>query len=306
MRRFVPVLILPGLLASVSPGCIPWVEETSSETITRAGVAELVVRLDHGSVSVGEHLGAEVEVEVRRSARAPSRGAAQEALEDLLVEFGDGEGSGRLVISSRLATAGAFRPWEQPDLRLRISVPAATAINVRTGSGRIELDGLTGAIGATTASGRIVARDLRSPFRPDGHPIVLRTADGSIEGENLEGLVHAETAEGSIRLVGRLQQVTALSADGRIEVIVAEGGAAREGRWFLRTADGSVRLRLPHGASARVSAVGEIADEDDDEEAPEWEREGPLALTSVGHGSGPHIRMRTGDGSIRLRIGEPD
>ena len=302
MRRFVPALILLSSLGSVSLGCLPWLDETSSETIVRAGISELVVRLDRGSVSVQEHLGPDVEVEVRRSAGAPSREAARAALEALVVEFKGEEDSEAFVVTSRVATAGAFRPWEDLALTLRIAVPTGTAVDVHTADGGIELRGLTGAVRATTASGRIFASDLRSLSGPQNEPIQLRTADGNIQGESLEGRIHAETGDGRIRLLGRLQQVTAVSAGGRIEVAVEGGGASGDSEWFLRTASGSVRLRLPRGANARVSAVGAVTSEDDSD-LREWQREGPIALATLGDGRGPRINLRTGDGSIRLRVG---
>ncbi len=302
MKRFSPaLLVVLTAFGSLVVGCFPWVEETSVETITRPGAPELVVRLGRGSLNVEEHLGTDIEVFVRRSARAPTREAMQAALAALLVEVDREQDPETVVVTGRIATARAFPPWEDLTLRLEIGVPAGTAVDVRTTSGRIELRGLTGPVRATTASGRIFADGLRSPAGSDQDPVLLRTGDGNIQGEDLEGRVHAETAEGRIRLLGRLQEVTAVSADGRIEVEVAAGGAARESEWFLRTADGSVRLSLPHGTNALVSAVGAINSEDDSDFRA-WQREGPVALTTLGDGTGPHINLRTSDGSIRLRV----
>ena len=275
------------------------------ETIARPAAPELVVHLVRGALTIREHLGTDIEVEVRRSARGPSREAARAALEALVVEFERETDSGNLVVTGRVATAGAFRPWEELGLRLRIRVPAGTAVDARTASGRIELRGLTGRIRATTASGRILASGLRPTSGSGQEPIRLRTADGNIQGENLEGSIRAETGDGRIRLLGRLQQVDAVSADGRIEVVVAEGGASVGGEWILRTANGSVRLTLPQSVNALVSAVGSVSS-DDEGETPAWQREGPVAFATLGDGSGPRIHLQTGDGSVRLRINPPD
>ena len=237
MTRSLPVLlvllIVPGAL---SWGCLPGVDQTSVETIRRPGAPELAVRLDRGSVSVREHLGADFEVEVRRTAEAPSWEAAQAVLEALVVDFERDPDSGALTITGRRATAGTFRPWEELALSLRIAVPPGTAVDARTGSGRIELEGLTGPVRATSASGRIVADDLRSPPGTASEPIRLRTADGRIEGNGLEGRVRAESGDGRIELEGRLEQVTALTTDGRIRIDVRAGGALPAAEWFLRAA----------------------------------------------------------------------
>lgn len=302
MRRSVPVLlaflVVPGVF---SWGCLPGVDQTSVETIRRPGAPELAIRLDRGSLSIREHPGADIEVEIRRSAQAPSREAARAALEALVVDLERDPDSGALTISGRSATAGAFRPWEELALRLRIAVPAGTAVDARTGSGRIELEGLTGPTRATSASGRIVASDLRSPAGTTGEPIRLRTADGRIEGEDLEGNFRVESGEGRIELEGRLQQVTAVTADGRIAIDVRAGGPPPAGEWFLRTASGSVRLTVPRITDAMVTAVGRPTS-DDSRDVSDWRREGPMALATLGDGSGARIHLRTGDGSVRLRF----
>ena len=299
-----PVFVLLAVLiasALLSSGCLPGTDQASVETVRRPGAPRLTVRMDRGSLSVREHLAADVEVEIRRSAEAPSREAARAALEALLVDFDHDPDSGVLTITGRDATTGAFRPWEDRSLRLRIAVPAGTDVDARTGSGRIELEGLTGSTRATTGSGRIVARDLRSPPEPGREPIRLRTADGRIEGEGLEGSIRAESGDGRIQLEGRLQQITTMTADGRIEIEVRAGGLPPAGEWYLRTGSGSVRLTLPASTDAVLTAVGRPG-ADDSRDSPDWRPEGPIALATLGDGSGPRIHLRAGDGSVRVRF----
>lgn len=302
MNRRVPaLLVLPALSGVLSGGCLPGPDEASVETIRRPGAPELTVSLDRGSLSIREHLGTEFEIQVRRTAQALSREAARTALRSLVVEFEREEGSDTLAITGRRATAGAYRPWEDLRLRLEIAVPPGTAVSARTAAGRIELLGLTGPTEATTASGRIVANGLRSPPGTNQEPVRLRTADGRIEGEGLEGSFRAVSGDGRIRLSGRLQQVTALSADGRIEVDVRGSGVPPGGEWLLRTGSGPVRLTLPRSTNAVLTAVGR-PDSDERSEVSDWQREGPVALATLGDGSGPRIHLRTGDGSVRVRF----
>lgn len=310
---FRPGFVLPGFVLSavllvsalLSWGCLPGVDQASVETIRRPGTPRVTIRMDRGSLSVREHLGADVEVEIRRSAVAPSAESARAALESLLVDFERGPDSGALTITGRDATAGAFRPWENRSLRLRIAIPAGTDVDARTGSGRIELEGLTGPTRATTGSGRIVARDLRSPPGPDREPVRLRTADGRIEGEGLEGSFRAESGDGRIELEGRLRQVTARTTDGRIAINLRTGGRPPDGEWFLGTGSGSVRLTLPRGTDAVMTALGRPTAEDS-RDFPDWRTEGPMALATLGDGSGPRIHLRTGDGSVRVRFAGRD
>ena len=306
MKHPLPVLFALLIATAVLVwGCLPGVDQTSVETIRQPAAPELTVRIDRGSLSVREHLGADIEVEIRRIAQAPSREAARAALEALVVDFERDPDSGALTVTGRSAVAGAFRPWEELALSLRIAVPPGTAVDARTGSGRIELAGLTGPTRATSASGRIVARDLRSPAGTTREPIRLRTADGRIEGTDLEGNFLAESGEGRIALHGRLRQITALTADGRIEIDVREGGPPPAGEWFLRTGSGSVRLTLPPSSDAVMTAVGR-PDSDDRRDFSAWQREGSMALGTLGNGSGPRIHLRTGDGSVRVRLAGRD
>jgi len=298
-----PLALLVGLPGVFWWGCLPGLDETSVETIRRPGAPALVVRVDRGSVIVREHLGAEFEIEVWRTAQAPSREAAQAVLKALVVDLERDPVSGALTVTGRRATAGTFRPWEELALSLRIAVPPGTAVDARTGSGRIELEGLTGPVRATSASGRIAANDLRSPEGTAPEPIRLRTADGRIAAQGLEGSVRAESGEGRIELEGRLRQVTAVTADGRIEVDVRGGGPRPAGGWFLGTGGGPVRLTLPRITDAVVTAVGR-PDSDDRRDVSDWQREGPLALATLGDGSGPRIHLRTGDGSVRVRVAD--
>ena len=301
MRPPVPVLLACTVLSGpFSWGCLPGVDQTSVETIHQPGASDVTIRIDRGRVNVRERLGADIEVEVRRVGRAPSWEAARAALETLVVDFERDPDSDVLTITGRSAGAGAFRPWEDLSLSLRVAVPPGTAVDVRTGSGRIELEGLTGRTRATSASGRIVARDLRSPAATP-EPIRLRTADGRVEGTGLEGSVRAESGDGRIALGGRLQQVTAVTADGRIEIDVRAGGPPPAGEWFLRTGSGSVRLTMPRITDAVVTAVGRPTS-DDRRDVSDWQREGPIALATLGDGSGARIHLRTGDGSVRVRL----
>lgn len=211
--------------------------------------------------------------------------------------MGPNEAGDALLIAGRVGTAGVWRPGERLGLRLEVGVPGGTPVHARTGSGRVELHGLTGPTRAETASGRIHASSLRSPGSAE--PIRLRTADGRIEGGDLEGRIVAESGDGSIRLRGRLTEVTAVTADGRIEVEAA--GAVPSGDWLLRTASGRVRLRLPASADARLSVLGS-GEPESDPGSLVWERLGPIAVAEMGNGSGAGIELRSDDGSARVEI----
>ncbi len=276
-------------LVAAAAGCIQPIRESSLETLRRAPGAGVEVRLDRGTVEVREHAGSDVEIGIERSANALSRDAAASALDALRVDAA-AAASGRLVVRGRDLGAGAFRLGESTALQVTLAVPAGAPVSVRTGEGRVRLVGLTGAVNAWTAEGRIVAESVRA----EAEPARLRTARGRIEGSDLTGRFHAETGDGRIQLSGALAQVHAVTGDGQVRVEVAPSARpAPEGVWELRSADGSIRLTLPAGWPARISAVG---DEDEDEGRAIWLRRAVLRFASMGDRPGAEIRLRAGGG----------
>ena len=184
----VPPLLLLIALGAASSACYRQVEETSVETLSRPGAGTLVVRLDRGSLSISEHAGSTMEIEIRRSARALSPAAAQSALETLIVEAEEDESAGALVVRGRIAAAGVWRPGERGALRLRIRVPEGAAVDARTASGRIELprpqrprSGHDPPTGGSAPSPSVLPPG-KTPSRSGS-----ARGRGRIEGEDLEG-----------------------------------------------------------------------------------------------------------------------
>lgn len=283
--------------------CGSRIEEESRETLREAGASALSVELDRGSVEVVGHAGSEVEIEVHRAAWGWSREAARSSLDAMLVEARRDPATGGLTVRGRAANAGLYRPGESRSLRLEIRAPAAIPLEVRTGDGRIELDGLDGPVRAMTADGRIRASNLASNLAAgeDGPHARLRTGSGRITADDLEGAVVAETGRGRIRLEGRLTEVTAVSGSGNIVVDATGAGSALRGVWRLQAGDGDVRLRLPAAASASLSVVADRwTIEERDRIA--WRRRGIARVAELGDGAGARILVRA-DEEAEVSVG---
>lgn len=286
---------LPALAVLAFTGCMEPVRTSSVETLELPPGSGVEVRLDRGSIEVREHAGPLAQLDVERSAGALSREAAESALDALRIDAGAAP-SGRLLVRGRDLGAGAFRLGEQVELQVVLRVPPGTTVDARTGDGRIRLVGLSGVVAAATAEGRIVAESVRA----ESEPARLRTGSGRIEGHDLAGRFHAESGGGRIELSGRLEEVHAVSARGRVAVEVTRGGGPGPGGvWELRSADGPVLLTLPEGVAARLSAAG---DEDgEEEERPDWKRRATVRFAELGEGPGAEIRLRGEDGAeVRL------
>lgn len=279
--------------------CGSRIEEESRETLREAGASALSVELDRGSVEVVGRAGSEVEIEVHRAAWGWSREAARSSLDAMLVEARRDPATGELTVRGRAANAGLYRPGESRSLRLEIRAPAAIPLEVRTGDGRIELDGLNGPVRAMTADGRIRASSLTAG--EDGPGARLRTGSGRITADDLEGAVVAETGRGRIRLAGRLTEVTAVSGSGNIVVDAADAGSALRGVWRLQAGDGDVRLRLSEAASASLSVVADRWTTEERDPVV-WRRRGIARVAELGDGAGARILVRA-DEEAEVSVG---
>lgn len=285
-------LTAPAAALSLTAGCVEPIVETSVEIRRLPAAPSIEIRLDQGDLEIREHALPEVEIEVERWSRALSREAAASALPAIVVQT-DGEDAETLRIRGRNLLGGAFRLGESVGLRLTIRTAPGTAIKAWTGDGRIELSGLTGPVEAVTASGPIEAESLRA----GASPAQLRTGDGRIDGKDLEGRFVAETADGRISLAGRLQQVRAVSGDGRVTVTARSAAApAPRGVWELRSADGSVRLTLPAEAAALVSAAGEPDEDEETGNGDDWEERAAVRFAEFGEGPAARVLLRPGSG----------
>jgi len=175
-----------------------------------------------------------------------------------------------------LGTGIVFVQWSRR-VDIIVQMPREGHVNLRTGDGRIDINGLKGEM------------DLHS-------------GDGSQNLEAVDGKLHASAGDGHIRAAGRFDELDLKTGDGHVEVRAATGSSLASG-WRLETGDGNVSLEIPQDTAADVdlhtsdghidldmpvSTVGKIR---------ENEIRGKL------NGGGSLLTIRTGDGSIHLRKG---
>lgn len=192
-------------------------------------------------------------------------------------------------------------------ISVRIKLPRAFAVDVHTGGGAIrlreiggrcaadssggpiELDRGLGPVMAITGGGPIrvsrVGGDVRA--RTGGGPIDVRDVVGDVDLKTLAGPVHARDIEGRIE---------ARSAAGPINASFAgrPGGA-------LRTAAGSIVVRLPPGSGAELDAQSVAGGARVERSLPfEGRRSGGRLVGRIGPG-GASLVLRSTAGGIRVR-----
>lgn len=189
-----------------------------------------------------------------------------------------------------------------------ITVPASTAVEAHSGSGNVEVTGVSSGVQAQTGSGDIRLRDL-------GGRQHVQTGSGNIQAENVSapfdaqtgsgdieasltgsGDVDVHTGSGTIRVKGAKGGVRAQTGSGDIE---ANGSVA--GSWQLHSGSGNIRL-----------AVGSNSGFDLDLHTSSGSIHSELPITVQGsmgnhelkgtvHGGGPTVEVSTSSGDVEIK-----
>jgi Putative adhesin len=189
-----------------------------------------------------------------------------------------------------------------------ITTPANTMLVAESGSGDLQLSGLSGTVKAHTGSGSIRAEKLGSGAK-------LETGSGSIEANELMGSASLQTGSGEVRArLGAAGDVVAGTGSGSIRLENVQGSLkATTGSgsleisgqpiapWKLETGSGDISLRV---GNAHFNLDAETG-------SGSVKSEPPLTITIHGaidkhhvqgsvNGGGPTVKAETGSGSIQI------
>ena len=149
-------------------------------------------------------------------------------------------------------------------------VPANTRVRARTGSGDVQVEGVTGAV-------------------------ETKTEFGSVELTAIGGDVDIQTGVGLIGVTGLDAALRARTGTGRIRVAGAPGGV-----WDLSTGSGGIRIDVPDDAAFVIDARTNfgVVRTDHPVVVSDETRRGHLQGTV--RGGGPKVTLRTGSGGIAI------
>ena len=171
-----------------------------------------------------------------------------------------------------------------------ITVPADVALNLRSGSGDIEVDNVGRFLTASSGSGSVRAHGLHGPA-------TLDSGSGDIElEEQAAGDVKARTGSGSIRIHNLNGSFNSKTGSGDIEADGNLVGAAN-----LTSGSGSVRLHIAptsHFSFEGSTGSGDIRVHFPG--APEQDSHNRHHLTASINGGGPPLVIHTGSGDIEV------
>jgi DUF4097 and DUF4098 domain-containing protein YvlB len=179
--------------------------------------------------------------------------------------------------------------------KLTVSLPRRSDVRARSGDGSITIEHVNGRLELHTGDGSIKAIDVAGE-------LTLNTGDGSVTVDGAEGQLTLDTGDGSVNVTGKLAGVRLHTGDGSIVYRVGPGTEMSDD-WNITTGDGSVSLYLPSDFGAELDAHtgdGSISNDLGLATPGSGERDRHTVRGRLGEG-GRQLRIRTGDGSIRLR-----
>src|SRR3954470_502081 len=182
-----------------------------------------------------------------------------------------------------------------PTARFNVWLPRASDVNARSGDGSILVEHVKGRVDLHTGDGSIRVNDVSGE-------LTLNTGDGSVTADDVQGRLLIDTGDGGVTISGNLASLRVHTGDGSI-VYRAEDATSMTEDWDITTGDGGVSLYLPKDFSAELDAHtgdGGIRNDLDVTTGAGGEINRRTLRGRLGDG-GRQLRIRTGDGAIRLK-----
>jgi hypothetical protein len=267
-----------------------------TKTFTVSGQPEVLVETFNGAIEIHSWDRSEVEIEVEK------RAMEQTLVDDMKIVA---EQQGNKIVL-KVTSPGRYESRGiqigvnfSPSARLRIALPRRSQIDAKSNDGSITVEDVTGKVTLNTGDGSVRAT------RVSGE-VLVRSGDGGIRMDAVEGKLDLETDDGSITGEVRPTALRAHTGDGSIRLELLND-SKMDADWDVQTSDGSVVLTLPGDFAAELDAESRdgavrsthpaIKSETREGESREERRR---SLRATLGGGGKILRVRTGDGSIRI------
>jgi hypothetical protein len=265
------------------------------KTFTVSGVPDVHVETFDGAIDVHSWDRNEVEVEIEKR-------AIDQGLVDEMRVTAEQEGD-RIVVKvsgpSSYERRGITIGLDiGPSARLRIALPRNANLEARSADGAITVEDISGTVKLNTGDGSVRLSRVSGEM-------VVRSGDGTIRLDDVSGKLDLETDDGSISGEAAPTGLRAHTGDGSIRLELGEN-SKMDDDWDIQTSDGSIILTLPADFAAELDAESRdgivrashpgIAKETGEGAGDERRRSMRATLGS----GGKVLRVRTGDGSIRI------
>jgi DUF4097 and DUF4098 domain-containing protein YvlB len=291
MKRF--LLFAPVMLAA---SCTVTVDSQGQSVhqekrFTVSGTPFVKATTFDGSIQVQSWDNSDVLVEIEK------RGPTRAALDD--IEVYAAQDGNRITVEARRPTGHTVHVFGlnvSSTARLIVWVPKQADIHARSGDGSVSIERVDGKLEVHTGDGSVRARDISGNM-------TLSSGDGSITVENAQGQLAVDTRDGSVNVSGKFGVVRLHSGDGSI-VYRADPGTKMDDDWEVTTGDGTVTLYLPPDFAAELDAhTGDGSVRSDLYGNDRAAVNAGSLRARIGSG-GRQLRIRTADGSVRLKRSE--
>lgn len=295
MKTVLPAVALAVALPFSLTGCVVVDSQghitRDEKRFTVTGAPELLLTTFDGSIEIRSGDAKSVVVEIEK------RGPTKEAIEQLTVETKQDQNRIEVTVKRPAHDTVLFGIGHMSSTaRLIVTMPSEGRIVARSGDGSIRVEHVRGRLELRTGDGSIRATDI-------GGEMVFATGDGSVTIDNADGDLEVDTGDGSVSVAGKLGIVKVHTGDGAI-TFRAEPGTKMKGDWSLSTGDGGVSLYLPTDFGAELDAHTDDGSIRNDLDVANDDRNGERerrTLKGKLGGGGPTLRIRTGDGGVRIK-----
>jgi hypothetical protein len=267
------------------------------ERIVRVEPREsLEMDLEHAAVEVRAQLESALRLETRLS------GWAQGEFELERTEKG-------LRLSDRVSWGALGSLFGR--VQVRAWIPFEHGVDVRTGSGSVNVSGIRGLVALRTAEGDLQIEDVAGPVYAvtSSGAIAARgvrgelrayTSDGSIEVEDSDGGLDVRTSDGWVGLTRVAGPVAACSSSGSMYI----GFSARPGG-SAATSSGTIEVAVPADAAFELRAQAQGGSIEIDPLLCRDASGDARNVRAVVNGGGECLWLRTTGGSIYVRAESP-
>jgi DUF4097 and DUF4098 domain-containing protein YvlB len=267
-----------------------------TKTFKVSGVPEVLLETFDGAIEVHSWDRNEIEIEIEKR-------AMEQALVDEMKVSAEQQGD-RIVLKVTRPSRRDFDGVQigvhfSPSARLRVALPRKSTLTAASGDGSITVEDIHGKLTLNTNDGSVRASRV-------GGEITVRSGDGSIRLDRAEGKLDLETEDGSIGVEAKPSALRVRTADGSIRLRVDHDSAMTED-WDVQTADGSITLTLPPAFNTELDAetrdgavrTSHPAVHDEKRAGEDREERRRTLKAKLGNG-GRTLRVRSGDGTIRI------
>jgi DUF4097 and DUF4098 domain-containing protein YvlB len=263
---------------------------------TVSGVPELTLATFDGSIDLRTGDTSTVIVEIEK------RGPTQEGVDQLRVETK--QDGNRITVEVKRPSREVvfFGIGSSPTASLKVTLPREANVTARSGDGSISIEDVHGRLELRSGDGSIRGRSVSGQM-------TFVTGDGSVTLDSANGTIDGETGDGSVSVSGTLTAVKLRTGDGSI-TFHADAGTKMSDDWSFTTGDGSVAVDLPSDFAAELDAhtgdgsirneLSVAAEAGDDSKHHDSDEDRRSLRTRLGAG-GKTLKIRTGDGSIKLK-----